>query len=206
MSPDGQQIAFLSDRGGRRGIWVMNADGGAARQLVEAQVIDTISWSPDGAFVVYAVTGNVSGLRLVSLADGSVRALETPGPATAPSWSPRGDSIAYIESDPVTPTNPPHIAFVSQTGAPPPSKIQVPIPNGALAWDRTGRRLAAIGNQGVLASVVWVIEPGTRIPPRRIAEFPPDVRLRGVSWSSDGTSLVIGQQRQDRRRRAVPTR
>ena len=31
-SPDGTQVAFVSDRGGRRGIWVVSADGGTPRR------------------------------------------------------------------------------------------------------------------------------------------------------------------------------
>ena len=48
FSPDGQQVAFVSDRGGRRGIWLVGADGGAPRLVLAADVLDTVSWSPDG--------------------------------------------------------------------------------------------------------------------------------------------------------------
>ena len=56
-SPDGTQVAFVSDRGGQRSIWVVNADGGTPYMVTRAQVLDTISWSPDGTRLVYSAPG-----------------------------------------------------------------------------------------------------------------------------------------------------
>ena len=39
------------------------------------------------------------------------------------------------------------------------------------------------------------IEPQGSRPPRKLIEFPPDVRLRGLTWSLDGSSLLVGRQR-----------
>jgi len=199
ISPDSQRIAFVSDRGGRRGIWVMNADGGAPRSVVAAEVLDTISWSPDGRHIVYALPGEQPGLWLASVADGSVRRLVTPGPAASPAWSPTSDVIAYIENVPTGPTTAisARVAYVTASGqavhrdAP---LIQT-IGNGALAWDRAGSRIAAIGNSGAVASVIFMVDPGQRDPPHKLIDFPADVRLRGVTWSPDGQSLIVGQQR-----------
>jgi dipeptidyl aminopeptidase/acylaminoacyl peptidase len=59
-SPDGRQIAFVSDRVGekRRGIFVMPAgEGGEARELtrhgMKDQDIGDLAWSPDGARIAY---------------------------------------------------------------------------------------------------------------------------------------------------------
>ena len=67
--------------------------------------------------------------------------------------------------------------------------------NGALAWSPDGRRIAAIGNSGALASVVLVVDPDGRNPPRTLVDLPVDARLRGVTWSADGASLIVGEQR-----------
>ena len=197
LSPDGQRIAFVSDRGGSRGIWMMNVEGGAARLLVTADVLDAISWSRDGTRIVYAVPGDEPGLRTVTVADGSVRPLPTPGPAAAPAWSPRDDVIAYLENLPSSPDQPIglHIQFVDATGRP----VHKPIPspylgNGQIAWDPGGERVAVIGNSGVMASTVWMFYPTGRQPGRRLMDFPSEVRLRGVTWSPDGKSLIVGQQ------------
>jgi serine/threonine protein kinase len=198
ISPDGQRIAFVSDRGGSRSIWMMNADGGAARRLVTAEVLDSISWSRDGTRIVYAVPGDDPELQTVAVADGAVQSLPTPGPAAAPAWSPRADVIAYLENVPSGPGRPIslNIRFIDATGQP----VHTPIPaanlgNGEIAWDPKGERVAVTGNSGVMASTVWMFDPMGGQPGRRLMDFPSDVRLRGVTWSPDGQSLIVGQQR-----------
>jgi len=201
FSPDGQRIAFISDRGGRRAIWVMNADGGAARLLVAAQVLDTVSWSPDGQRIVYSVPGEQPELWLATVADGSTHRLPTPGPASAPAWSPQSDVIAYIDNVPAAPNRPvsARVAYVTGAGQVlhPDAPLIQTIGNGALAWTPDARRIAAIGNSGAVASVIFVVDPEQREQPRQLLEFPPDVRLRGVAWSQDGRSLIVGQQRRE---------
>ena len=44
LSPDGQQIAFVSDRGGKRAIWLINAEGGAPRKLADVAPLGRLSW------------------------------------------------------------------------------------------------------------------------------------------------------------------
>jgi imidazolonepropionase-like amidohydrolase/Tol biopolymer transport system component len=54
FSPDGQRIAFTSDRGGGDNIWLMNVDGSDKRQLTKEdfRLLNQPSWSPDGRFIV----------------------------------------------------------------------------------------------------------------------------------------------------------
>jgi eukaryotic-like serine/threonine-protein kinase len=198
FSPDGQRIAFVSDRSGRRAIWLMNADGGAARLLTEAEVLDSISWSRDGSRIVFALPGEQPRLHIVTVADGSVQPLATPGPASAPAWSPRDDVIAYQENLPTSETRPIslHLRFVKATGEPAYQSIPAQnLGNGGIAWDAKGERIAVIGNSGVVARSTWVFDPAGRAAPRRVFDFSADVRLRGVSWARDGQSLIVGQHR-----------
>ena len=53
FSPDGSEIAFTSDAGGGDNIWIMNSDGGNARQLTEEdfRLLNNPYWSPDGQYV-----------------------------------------------------------------------------------------------------------------------------------------------------------
>ena len=53
FSPDGQRIAFTSDRGGGDNIWVMNADGSDKRAVTKEKfrLLNQPSWSPDGRFI-----------------------------------------------------------------------------------------------------------------------------------------------------------
>jgi Tol biopolymer transport system component len=43
FSRDGTRIAFVSGRGDRRGIWVMNSDGGSPKHVGDAVSLDTLS-------------------------------------------------------------------------------------------------------------------------------------------------------------------
>jgi dipeptidyl aminopeptidase/acylaminoacyl peptidase len=58
-SPDGQFLAFLSDRGKERQVYLLPTTGGEARQLTSLPFgVSTFSWSPDGSAVaVSAKTG-----------------------------------------------------------------------------------------------------------------------------------------------------
>ncbi len=52
-SPDGQWIAFTSDRGGGDNIWVLPRAGGEARQITKEdfRLVNSAAWSPDGNFL-----------------------------------------------------------------------------------------------------------------------------------------------------------
>jgi TolB protein len=83
VSPDGEQIAFMSRRDGNWNIYVVNNDGTELRQLTDDAAQDGLpSWSPDGqviAFVsdrggpwaVWAVTPNGGGKRQLFTMEGS---------------------------------------------------------------------------------------------------------------------------------------
>ena len=53
-SPDGSEIAFISDKSGSDNIWVMNADGSEARAMTTEKddAVSTPEWSPDGEYLV----------------------------------------------------------------------------------------------------------------------------------------------------------
>ncbi|QJR81473.1 amidohydrolase family protein [Alteromonas pelagimontana] len=54
ISPDGSQIAFISDRGGLSNIWVMDSDGKNLHQVSQEKnnLIHSPKWSPDGNYLV----------------------------------------------------------------------------------------------------------------------------------------------------------
>ncbi|MCA9693677.1 MAG: PD40 domain-containing protein, partial [Myxococcales bacterium] len=53
FSPDGQWIAFTSDRGGGDNVWVVRRDGSDARAVTEEdfRLVNSPVWSPDGRFL-----------------------------------------------------------------------------------------------------------------------------------------------------------
>ncbi len=64
FSPDGQRVAFVSDRSGSENVWIMSVDGADTVQLTKGKTGDVLSpeWTPDGEYVV-ASKGN-RGLKL----------------------------------------------------------------------------------------------------------------------------------------------
>jgi Tol biopolymer transport system component/imidazolonepropionase-like amidohydrolase len=52
-SPDGKQIAFISDRGGSDNIWIMDADGANPRAVTKEKryMFGSPAWSPDGEYI-----------------------------------------------------------------------------------------------------------------------------------------------------------
>lgn len=111
-SPDGEKIAFISDRPDANGqriynLWTMNADGSNPVNLTNFTALHLQAgqpdWSPDGSQIVFRVWNtqtNVMEFWLID-ADGSDMKILTPQDQWIyePDWSPDGEYIAYIRSN-----------------------------------------------------------------------------------------------------------
>jgi dipeptidyl aminopeptidase/acylaminoacyl peptidase len=108
VSPDGQRIAYISDRSGFLNIWTMAASGGDHRQLTRASedqdypendYIQTMGlrWSPDGRKILYFTNrlGNLD-LKTVDLATGAVDVVEDRDGSHHPVGWVDGSSVAYV--------------------------------------------------------------------------------------------------------------
>jgi len=53
-SPDGKQIAFISTRDKKSGLYIIAADGGAERKVIEDDgAFHSLNWTPDGRYLIY---------------------------------------------------------------------------------------------------------------------------------------------------------
>src|SRR5262249_40595263 len=102
-SPDGRQVAFISDRSGEEQVWVVSQDGSdPPRQLTQglAGMLYAPEWSPDGRSIalsdkdgkVYVLT--VANARLRTVADDARGQVEDYG------WSSGGSYLAFSLSHP----------------------------------------------------------------------------------------------------------
>jgi Tol biopolymer transport system component len=99
FSPDGQQIAFRSDRDGG-GIFIMGATGESVRRLTDFGF--NPAWSPNGREIVTATEGafdprsrySLSQIFRIDIATGVKRSLGVQD-GVQPTWSPHGLRIAF---------------------------------------------------------------------------------------------------------------
>jgi dipeptidyl aminopeptidase/acylaminoacyl peptidase len=102
FSPDGNRIAFASDRSGSLQIWTSNSDGSNQAQLtsLDAANVGSPQWSPDGKAIAFDARLKGHGDIFVMSADGgSPRRLTTESVENnVPTWSRDGKWIYFSSS------------------------------------------------------------------------------------------------------------
>ena len=96
ISPNGQLLAYASDRAGERNldIWVQQVQGGEPIQLTSHPAGEfTPSFSPDGSQIVFRSVRDGGGIYLIAALGGSERLLAKNG--QRPRFSPDGRHVAY---------------------------------------------------------------------------------------------------------------
>jgi dipeptidyl aminopeptidase/acylaminoacyl peptidase len=95
------QIAFISDRGGNPGIYVMNTDGTGQRPLItDIDFNGDPSWSPDGRWITFSSDRDGNSEIYIMHNDGSSQTRLTSNLAndSAPAFSPDGRMIAFMSN------------------------------------------------------------------------------------------------------------
>ncbi|HEX6161266.1 MAG TPA: S9 family peptidase, partial [Thermoanaerobaculia bacterium] len=180
-SPDGTQLAFLSDRAGSMQVWTISSEFGEARQLTdESGPVRELAWSPDGTSIAFQRADEVTSeekkragekddarvvgegrkhghLYVIDVETKAVRRL-TKGDFTIYTfaWSPDGKSIAF---DRGTGTGlddfyRSDIWTVNLDAEMKPVVVQPGI-DRAPVWSPDGRSIAFLGTGGVAD---WLIE------------------------------------------------
>ena len=86
ISPDGNHIAFISDRDGNQEVYVMNIDGSDQKRLTNNSIPEwDVCWSPDSSQILFASdTGEFLDLYIINKDGSSLRKFTANG--SQPSW------------------------------------------------------------------------------------------------------------------------
>jgi TolB protein len=100
-SPDGSQVVFTSDRGGRAQIYAMGADGSGQKRISFGDgTYSTPVWSPRGDLIAFTKQSGGEFQIGVMRTDGSgERILSTSFQQEGPTWAPNGRVLMFFRQD-----------------------------------------------------------------------------------------------------------
>ena len=168
FSPDGQKLAYMSDRSGTMEIWIANRDGSNAFLLTAVGGAGTPRWSPDSKAIVFDV-GSTTGEKIV-LMNLQGGAPQTLAEGVCPSFSRDGKWVYFAAS----PTGGWQVWKVQSVGGTP---IQVTQHGGHAALESLDGKFIFYAKNALAEPEVW------RVPVRGGVEVPVPL-VRPGSWAS----------------------
>lgn len=199
ISPDGNTVAFSSDRTGSFEIYVKQLVAGAREVQLTSDAGQNFepAFSPDGSLIAYH-SKKRGGIWVVPLTGGTAKQLTEFG--SHPAWSPAGSQIAF-QSDPLNDFGsgvrnampPSTIWLVSAKGGEPKQLTQAGNPlggHGAPAWSPDGKRVVFDTNDWNNSSVWSLTSQG-----EDLKQISPKPRMQSDAvYAPDGKSIfVIGE-------------
>ena len=199
-SPDGLQIAFASDRGGKTDLWAIQLSDRSLAQLTDLdRPANAPAWSPDGSKIAFLKDSRASiflagTVEVLDLASGKItRAVEEIFGPSAPSWSPSGATIAILARKPLTSRfREGHNALLLTPVAGGETRWVSPVEGRSLgrrqwnrpAWSSRGDIVYRIDDQ------LWTVRLNDQ-GELRGAPFKITNSGENPSWSADGSKLIF---------------
>jgi Tol biopolymer transport system component/imidazolonepropionase-like amidohydrolase len=219
FSPDGNAIAFISDRSGGDNIWIMDRDGSNLRQVTDEsfRLLHNPTWSPDGDYIVarkhYTGTRSLGAgeMWMYHRSGGTgIRLTERPNDqkdANEPVFSPDGRHLYFTQDmtpGPVFEYNKDSNAGIftireldletgdlrNVTGGPGGAVRPTPSPDGrTLAFIRRVRFDTHLFLRDMESGREWSVYGDLERDMQEIWSI--HGLYPGISWTPDGTSLVF---------------
>lgn len=185
-SPDGEKIAFASNRFGQWDLYLMDLSSGELTRLTDTPHYEAApSFSPDGSFIAYEAYLDENLEIVVGPADepakNAIRLTTSPATDHSPTWAPGGRQIAFISNGDVI------LADLDRTDD---ARFQN-LSNTPLAleshpvWSPDGNHLAwASSSQNIGRSGIYVWDSNRQIP----AQWIGDGNL--PAWNAFGGQII----------------
>ena len=192
-SPDGSQIAFVSDVEGEPDIWVMGSDGSSLVNLTEHEAKDhSPAWSPDGEWIAFAsVRDSLYWELYLMRPDGSdVQRLTWWEDASdlSPTWSPDGTRLAFATKR----DGNWEIYTMDRDGGNLARLTKHPADDTNPAWSPDGSRIAFVSTRDGYAEIYLIPIVGGEAVNISNAPFSSE---HGPTWSPDGGRIAFYSDR-----------
>jgi TolB protein len=186
-SPDGNEIAFTSNRDGRTHVFAMKADGTGTRPITRTQHSDDHpTWSPDGRWIVFAREGAIYRVRE---SGGLARRVgEGLGAAADPAYSPDGRLVAYDYRQPGTSIR--EIYVMNDDGGNVRRITDLRDVSSSPAWSPDGKTLAFQSSAGGKQDEIYTV-PVTGGTPKRATSSATDAIQ--PTWTPDGSGITFSR-------------
>jgi hypothetical protein len=186
----GGTIAFVSDRGGDRDLYLMDVATASVRQLTTDPGTDgNPTWSPDGARLAFDSDRNGDFAIYVMNADGSglQRLVDDEGADVSPAWSPDGRSIAFVGTRDGN-----NEIYVVDVATREERRItNNPAHDGQPAWSPDGRSIAFSSDRSGTQEIFVMNADGS--DPRNLTRSA--ATEQKPAWSPDGGSIAFTSDR-----------
>ena len=198
FSPDGSEIAYVTNTSGQFNLWRQASAGGYPHQLTtfENQSVRRVAWSPDGQTILF--TADREGdefhqlYRIPACGGWPEPLTDAPGVqhylATSDPWSPDGRAIAYAGND-REPAD--QDILVRDPGIPEPAR---PLAGSgyffAEAWAPDGQRLTAVDVVSTTNTEVHLIDLAGG-ETRHLTPHEGDVMHLPGPWTADGSGFYL---------------
>jgi eukaryotic-like serine/threonine-protein kinase len=197
FSPDGERIAFCSERDGATSIYVMGSTGESVKRLTDFGYDP--AWSPDGTLIVFSDRDGQDPysrqvpayLWLVPAAGGEIRQLTHEGDAVQPRWSPDGSRIAYWGLKPGSGQR--DIWTIAASGDVAPVAVTSdPVVDWNPVWSPDGRSLYFASERGGPMNLwrVAIDQASGRLRSEPAPVTTPSRNSGSISLSGDGSQLM----------------